>query len=98
MPSKLQEAVQLGGYFFSDSFTLTTSILQKQVLQILHEYIVISFKTLSDEKWRIRHIITKNIALTNSNRFNLAVNTNHSESTVLAGANHSASTAEQTII
>ena len=43
MPSKFQEAVQLGGYFFSDSFTLTTSILQKQVLQILHEYIMISF-------------------------------------------------------
>ena len=44
MPSKLQEAVQLGGYIFTNISTLTTSFFQEQVLQKLCEIFVVSFK------------------------------------------------------
>ena len=58
MPSELQEAMQLGGFIFSDISTITTSLLLKQFLQTLREHAVVSFKKNSDENRRIRRIMS----------------------------------------
>ena len=98
MPSKLQEAVQLGGYVFTDISTLTTSFLQEQALQKLCEIVVVSFKQLSDETRRIRRIMSQYVALNNPTQHHLNTNNNtHSGSPVLADHNHQGSAAEQTI-
>ena len=59
LQTKLQEAVQLGGYIFPDISKLTTSLLQEQSLQILREHTVVAFETLTDENRRIRRIMSK---------------------------------------
>ena len=80
MPSKLQEAVQLGVYFFPDISTLTASILQEQALQTLREIAVVSFKKLSDETRRVRHIMSQNVALNNSTQHHLVSNNDNTSS------------------
>ena len=42
MSFNLQEAVQLGGYIFSDISTITKSLLQEQALQKIREIAVVS--------------------------------------------------------
>ena len=90
--------MQLKGHMFPDVSTLTTPLLQKQVLQTLREHVVVSFKTLSNKNRHICRIMNQNSALANSTQNKLAINTNHSRSTILTDANHPGSTAEQTII
>ena len=83
---------------FPDIITLTTSLLQEQVLQKLREIAVVSFKQLSDEARRICRIMSQNVALNNSTQHHLNTNNNtHSGSPVLADHNHQGSAAEQTI-
>ena len=94
LPAELQEAVQLGGYFFPDISTLTTSLLQEQALQALREVAVVPFKMLSDETRRIRRIMNQNVASNNSTNHHLASNNNTSGSPTLAEHNHQGSAAE----
>ena len=90
--------MQLGGYIFPDISTITTSLLQEQALQTLREIAVVSFKKLSDKTWRIRRIMSQNIASNNSTQHHLASNNNNtSDLPTLAGHNYQGSAAEQTI-
>ena len=50
--------MRLRGYILPDLSRLSTSLLQEQVLQILREHAVIAFKFLTEEKRRIRRIMT----------------------------------------
>ena len=53
-----QEVVRLGSYILSNLLQLITSFSQEQVLQILREHAIKTFKALTEEKPRIRRTVT----------------------------------------
>ena len=90
-----------GGYILPDFSRSSTFHLQKQVLQILHEHIVVAFKLHLEENSRIRLIITSfnNERLSSQN---LLVDSHHISSNAehniqRVESHHSSSNAEQTI-
>ena len=59
MPLELQEAVRSGCYILPDLSRLFTSLLQEHSLQFFREHAITAFKLLTEEKRRIRRIMTE---------------------------------------
>ena len=75
------------GAVFSDTSTLTTSILQEQVLQTLNEHTVISFNTISEENRCICRIM-----------FIFTIDSGSSHNNFLVDAKYSRFSVKQTIV
>ena len=79
LPLELQEVVRLGSYILSDLSRSSTSLLLEQALQNLREYVVISFKLLTEDNCRIRRIVIYFNNIRGSSQ-NLLVDSNHTSS------------------
>ena len=85
MSFKLQEVVRLGGHILPDILSLFTSLLRKQVLQILREHAVINLNLVTEKNRCIPRIMTT---------FNKGQGTSQN---LLVDSHHSSSNAEKII-